>query len=62
MKIYVLTMGTDGLDEFVGEHFGRASSFTIADMETNDVRVVSNTSGHFGDKFFYNNARSVIEF
>ena len=48
MKISVPTMGDKGLDELVSEHFGRAPSFTIVDTETEDVKVVSNTSEHFG--------------
>ncbi|RLI74213.1 dinitrogenase iron-molybdenum cofactor biosynthesis protein, partial [Archaeoglobales archaeon] len=37
-----------GLDDFVCEHFGRATTFTIYDTETGEVSVVRNTSEHFG--------------
>ena len=48
MKICVPTMGDRGLDETVSAHFGRALTFTIIDMETNEVRVLRNESEHFG--------------
>ena len=48
MKICIPTMGDKGLDEFVSEHFGRAPTFTVVDMETKEVKVISNTSEHFG--------------
>lgn len=37
-----------GLDDFVCEHFGRAETFTIYDTETGEVKVIKNTSEHFG--------------
>ncbi len=48
MKICIPTMGNRGLDEFVSEHFGRAPTFTVVDMETKEVKVISNTGEHFG--------------
>ncbi len=48
MKICVPTMGDRGLDEMVSAHFGRAPTFTIIDMATNEVRVLRNESEHFG--------------
>ena len=48
MKICVPTMGNRGLDEQVGEHFGRVPSYTIFDTETNEATVVQNTSLHMG--------------
>jgi predicted Fe-Mo cluster-binding NifX family protein len=48
MKICVPTMGNKGLDDFVSEHFGRAPTFTVVDMETNEINVFPNTSEHFG--------------
>jgi predicted Fe-Mo cluster-binding NifX family protein len=48
MKICVPTMGNIGLDESVSEHFGRAPTFTIVDTETNEVKVIKNTSEHMG--------------
>lgn len=47
MKICIPTY-KGGLDDYVCEHFGRAESFTIYDTETGDVKVVRNTSEHFG--------------
>jgi len=48
MKICVPTMGSNGLEEAVGEHFGRVPTYTIVDLETKDVKVVPNTSEHMG--------------
>ena len=48
MKICIPTMGDRGLDELVSEHFGRAPTFTVVDMETKGVNVISNTGEHFG--------------
>ena len=41
-------MGDSGLDDVVGEHFGRVPTYTIVDLETNEVKVVQNTSEHMG--------------
>ena len=48
MKICIPTMGEKGLDNVVGEHFGRVPTYTIVDLETNEVKVISNTSEHMG--------------
>lgn len=48
MKICVPTMGEKGLDELVGEHFGRVPTYTIVDLDTNEVKVILNTSEHMG--------------
>ncbi len=48
MKICIPTTGKKGLDESVGEHFGRVPTYTIVDLETNDIKVISNTSHHMG--------------
>ena len=48
MKVCVPTYGDAGLDDMVCEHFGRAPTFTILDLESGEVKVVSNTSEHFG--------------
>jgi predicted Fe-Mo cluster-binding NifX family protein len=48
MKICIPTMGNNGLDDFVGEHFGRVPTYTIVDIDTNEVKVISNTSEHMG--------------
>lgn len=48
MKICIPTNGNNGLEEVVGEHFGRVETYTIVDLETNDVKVIPNTSHHMG--------------
>jgi predicted Fe-Mo cluster-binding NifX family protein len=48
MKVCVPTLGDKGLIEQVSEHFGRAPTFTIVDIDTDDVRVVPNRSEHMG--------------
>ena len=50
MKIGVPSNGEKGLDETVGEHFGRVPTYTIVDSETDEVKVVSNTSHHKGGR------------
>jgi len=52
MKICIPTMGKGGLDDSVGEHFGRAPTYTIVDLDTDEVKVVPNVSHHtsgYGD-------------
>jgi len=48
MKICVPTEGEKGLENIVGEHFGRVPTYTIVDLETNNVKVIPNTSHHMG--------------
>ena len=48
LKICVPTLGWNGLDDYVCEHFGRAPTFTIIDLTTNEVKVIPNTSEHMG--------------
>jgi len=48
MKICIPTMGENGLDNQVGEHFGRVPAYTIVDIDTNEVKVIPNTSEHMG--------------
>jgi len=50
MKICIPTLGEKGLDNVVGEHFGRVPTYTIVDLETNTVKVISNTSEHMGGR------------
>ena len=47
-KLCVPTSGGGGLDDLVGEHFGRVPTYTIYDSETGAVEVVDNTSEHAG--------------
>lgn len=48
MKIAVPSGTVGGLDDQVGEHFGRAPCYTIMDTDTGVVEVVPNTSDHMG--------------
>ena len=44
MKLCIPTMGDRGMEEMVGEHFGRVPTYTLVDTETGDVKVVQNTT------------------
>jgi len=48
MKICIPTVGDSGLDDIVGEHFGRVPTYTIVDLDTDEVKVIPNTSEHMG--------------
>lgn len=48
MKVCVPTKGNKGWDDYVSEHFGRAPTFTVVDLETKEVKVIPNTSEHMG--------------
>jgi len=50
MRICVPTEGNGGLDDRVGEHFGRSPTYTIYDTETGEVEILSNTSEHLGGR------------
>jgi len=47
-RICVPTAGRGGLEDSVGEHFGRVPTYTIFNTETQRVNVVDNTSEHAG--------------
>lgn len=47
-KICVPTANNGGLNDSIGEHFGRVPTFTIFDTTTQTVTVVDNTSEHAG--------------
>ena len=47
-QVCVPTEGPGGLDDRVGEHFGRVPTYTIYNAETGEVEVVDNTSEHAG--------------
>jgi predicted Fe-Mo cluster-binding NifX family protein len=47
-QICVPTAGPGGLDDSVGEHFGRVPTYTIYDSETEQIKVIDNTSEHGG--------------
>ena len=46
MKICIPTIGENGLNDQVGEHFGRVPTYTIVDLDSNQVKVIPNTSNH----------------
>ncbi|MCK4613205.1 MAG: NifB/NifX family molybdenum-iron cluster-binding protein [Thermoplasmata archaeon] len=48
MKLCIPSMGNRGLDEQMGYHFGRVPYYTIVDTDTDEVKVVPNTSAHMG--------------
>ncbi len=48
MKVCIPTLGDKGLDEQIGQHFGRVPTYTIVDTETNEVKVIPNSSHHMG--------------
>ena len=48
MRICIPTMGKNGMDEMVGEHFGRVPTYTIFDTETSEIEVIDNVSIHVG--------------
>lgn len=50
MKVGIPTNGEKGLQETVGEHFGRVPTYTIVDLEKNEVKVVPNASHHMGGR------------
>ena len=47
-RLCVPTSGGGGLDDLVGEHFGRVPTFTLVDSETGEVEILDNTSEHMG--------------
>ncbi len=48
MRVCVPSAGGGGLEDLVGEHFGRSPTYTIYDTETGEVEVISNESEHMG--------------
>lgn len=48
MRVCVPSSGSGGLDDRVGDHFGRVPTYTIVDTETSEVEVISNQSEHIG--------------
>jgi predicted Fe-Mo cluster-binding NifX family protein len=47
-RVCIPTAGSGGLDDLVGEHFGRVPTFTLVDSETGEVEILDNTSEHMG--------------
>ena len=50
MKVCIPTNGEKGLEDTVGEHFGRVPTYTIVDLENDKVKVVPNESHHMGGR------------
>lgn len=50
MRIGIPSMGNRGMEEMVGEHFGRVPAYTIIDSETSEVKTIRNTSEHLGGR------------
>lgn len=48
MKISVPSMGKSGLDDQVGQHFGKVLNYIMYDTETGEVSIIPNTSEHNG--------------
>ena len=48
MKVCIPTMGDRGMNEAVGEHFGRVPTYTIVDTDTGKVQVIQNNTMHMG--------------
>lgn len=48
MKIAMPTMGDDGMDEQIGQHFGRSPTFTIYHSDKDKVSVIENQGKHRG--------------
>lgn len=47
-RVCVPTNGAGGLDDLIGEHFGRVPTYTIFNPETEQVEIFDNTSEHMG--------------
>ena len=50
MKVAIPTMGDGGMDEAICQHFGRAPTFTIVDLDHREIKVLPNVSEHMGGK------------
>jgi len=50
MIVAIPTCGSKGLNDQLFGHFGKAPTFTIADLVTGGLTVVDNTSDHMGGK------------
>lgn len=48
MKVCVPTMGLEGLNDIVAQHFGRAPTYTVVDIEANKIETIPNTGEHMG--------------
>ena len=48
MKVCIPTMGNSGMEEAVCQHFGQAPTFTLVDLDTKEVQILTNVSEHMG--------------
>ncbi|WMW24235.1 NifB/NifX family molybdenum-iron cluster-binding protein [Methanolobus sediminis] len=48
MKLCIPSMGQNGMEDTVGQHFGKVPYYTLYDTETRESTVISNTSEHNG--------------
>ncbi|MBS3778039.1 MAG: NifB/NifX family molybdenum-iron cluster-binding protein [Candidatus Thermoplasmatota archaeon] len=48
MKVGIPSNGKKGLEEQVGQHFGRVTHYTLVNLDTDKVTVIQNTSHHMG--------------
>jgi predicted Fe-Mo cluster-binding NifX family protein len=50
MKITFPTNDGSGLESHLADHFGRARTYTIIDLETDELKVIDNSGEHFGGR------------
>ncbi len=48
MKVCIPTMGDGGMEASVSQHFGRAPTFTIVNLDTREVQILANKGEHMG--------------
>jgi predicted Fe-Mo cluster-binding NifX family protein len=48
MKVCIPTMGNGGMEEAVSQHFGRSPTFTLVNLDTNEVQILPNKGEHMG--------------
>ena len=50
MKVCIPTMGNSGMEEAICQHFGKAPTFTLLDLDTKEVQILTNVSEHVGGR------------
>ncbi len=48
MKLCIPAMGQKGIEETVGQHFGKVPYYALYDTDTKETTVIENTSEHNG--------------
>jgi predicted Fe-Mo cluster-binding NifX family protein len=48
MKISIPSMGKSGLEDQVGQHFGKVLNYIVYDTQTGETSILPNTSEHNG--------------